>query len=143
MAQGIPSTQTAGVGIAASDGEVGAGFDFGPEQRQQFGRMLQIGIHHGDERSAGFGPAAQDGAGETLLAAADDEADARIGNGELGNEVFDTVAAVVVHYNHFKRSTTGFKRSANASEQRADVAGFAQGRDDEREPGRGRRLCPA
>jgi hypothetical protein len=92
--------------------------------------MLQICIHDRKPGRSGFRPAAQHCSRKTAFAVPDNQSNARIFVSQFRNNPVDPVAALVVHYNHFIVNATGVKRSAHATEQWPDIAGFSEGRND-------------
>ena len=125
--------------MAAADHEIGPGADLFQHRRQDALVVLQIGVHHRDDRGAGGQHALDAGARETAPVDAAQAAHARILARDFLGERRRAVGAVVVHDDHFPGDSG--QSSVHPPHQFAQVAAFVEGGDDEGEfDGQGRKF---
>src|SRR5262249_50043984 len=99
-----PITQSAPFNMAASSSEIGATTDFGPERRDDFWRMLQIGIDDAEHIAARALPAPDNRSGEAPFVLSPHNSDLRINVGETLRNFPCPVRAVVINNNQFVAS---------------------------------------
>ena len=101
---------------------------------QQLRRVLQVGVHHAENRRIGVPPAVENGAGQAALAFADQQAHARVLLGDGGDDLLGSVAAVVIDDQNFVgRFPEDRARSGRRSRRPREVFGLAQGGNDQRQ----------
>ena len=88
--------------------------------------MLQIGIHHPDNRSISVFPAMQDGAREAPLAFANQQSNARVLARDGADDLYRAVAAFVIDNENFVFNLECVEHPANSVEQRPEVFCFTK-----------------
>ena len=91
--------------------------------------MLQVGVHHGDDRGAGGQHALDAGAGETAAVDPAQTAHALVLLRDFLRQRRGAVGAVVVHDDHFPGNAS--QRLVHAPDQLAKIAAFIEGGNDE------------
>src|ERR1035438_6968567 len=88
--------------------------------------MLEIGVHHAQNRGVGVLPAVEDGAGQASLSFAHQQAYARILYCDGGDHIACGIAAVVIDNQDFIGNVEWVEYRSNMNEQAADVLSFAE-----------------
>lgn len=151
LAGAAPFSERAAVGVAAADDQVASGVNGGEELREKLRGMLEVGVHHAENGGVGVLPAIENGAGQTALAFADEEADARIFKRDGGDDFCRFVGTIVVYDKNLVGNIKRIKDRTDVPEQAADVFRLRERGNDERQflmggllPAlhRGDRRCP-
>src|SRR5262249_2768001 len=127
LADGVPISEAAAFGVAAADDEVGPRLEAGDELRQQFGGMLEVGIHDSNDGGAGVGPAVQNRPGEATLSFSDEEAHTPVLLSDGGNDLLGSIAAVVIDDQDLVINAQRVEGGPDPVEEHGNVAGLTQG----------------
>jgi len=95
--------------------------------------VLQVGVHHAQNRCISVSPSGENRAGEATLAFAYEQAHARIFMVNGDDDLLGAVAAVIIHHDDLVKDTDGVKHGADVTEKARQVFGLAQGWNDQRQ----------